>query len=108
MSPIPFQENIASKPHKAEASAKGPFGLPIGDFGLFASVLISLASGFLAFFLTTFVGIVSILFYNTIGHHSVDFSLSYKVFALPVGLAVLAVALAVLGTLWLRRKFAGK
>ena len=82
--------------------------MPIGDFGLFASLLISLASGFLAFFLTTFVGIVSILFYNTIGHHSVDFALSYKVFALPVGIAVLAVALVVLGFLWLRRKFAGR
>lgn len=108
MTPVPSQENIALKSHKAGASASGPFGLPIGDFGLFASLLISLASGFLAFFLTTFVGIVSILFYNTIGHHSVDFSLSYKVFALPVGIAVLAVALVVLGTLWLHRKFAGR
>lgn len=108
MTPVPSQENIALKSHNTGASAAGPFGLPIGDFGLFASLLISLASGFLAFFLTTFVGIVSILFYNTIGHHSVDFALSYKVFALPVGIAVLAVSLVVLGFLWLRRKFAGR
>ena len=43
------------------------FGLPLGNFGLFASLLISFSAGFLAFFLTTFFGIFGILFYNSHG-----------------------------------------
>lgn len=83
------------------------FGLPLGNFGLFASLLIAFSSGFLSFFLTTFFAIFGILFYNTAGHHSVDFAIAYKLIALPIGLAVLAVSLLFFGFLWIRRKFAG-
>jgi hypothetical protein len=80
------------------------FGLPLGNFGLFASVLISFSAGFLAFFLTTFFGIFGILFYNSIGGHTADYARAYKDFALPVGIAVLLVCLLFFGFLWIRRK----
>lgn len=80
------------------------FGVPVGDFGLFASLLLSFSMGFLAFFATCFVSILAILAYNSAGHHSVDFADSYRYAALPVGLLVLAVSLVTLLGLWLRRK----
>ena len=80
------------------------FGLPLGNFGLFASLLISFSAGFLAFFLATFFAIFGILFYNSIGHHAVDYATTYKVIALPIGLVVLVVGLFFFGFLWIRRK----
>jgi hypothetical protein len=107
MTPVHSQE----RPDVNSPGVKGGdgriFGLPLGNFGLFASLLIALCSGFLAFFLVTFLSIFGILFYNTIGHHSVDFAIAYKVIALPVGAGVLVVALFLLGFLWVRRKLAG-
>lgn len=80
------------------------FGAPVGDLGLFASLLMGTAAGFGAFFASTFFAIISILIYNTVTHHTVDFALSYKRVGLPVGLVVLAVSLSYLGMLWVRRK----
>lgn len=79
------------------------FGVPLGDLGWFTTLLMSFASGFGAFFLGTFCGIVSILIYNTSGHHAVDYALSYRRVGLPAGLVVLVVVLGYLGTLWVRR-----
>src|SRR5664279_1530692 len=76
------------------------FGLPLGNFGPFASLLISFAAGFLAFFLTTFFGIFGILFYNSIGHHTMDYATAYKEIAFPVGIVVLIVGLFFFGFLW--------
>ena len=83
------------------------FGIPLGDFGLFATVLLSFSLGFLAFFATCFVAIFGILIYNSAGHHNMNFADSYRYIALPVGLAVLAVSLIVLLGFWLRRKLSG-
>jgi hypothetical protein len=80
------------------------FGVPLGDLGWFASLLMSFALGFAAFFAATFCAIIGILFYNTATHHAVDFALTYKLFGLPFGVFVLGVALAYLGTLWVRRQ----
>ena len=79
------------------------FGVPVKDMGLFASLLMGFASGFLAFFASTFVGIVSILFYNTGGHHTVDYAYSYTRVGLPIGLVCGVIALSYLGMLWIRR-----
>jgi hypothetical protein len=79
-------------------------GAPVGDLGWFASLLMGTAAGFAAFFAATFCGIISILIYNSAGHHAVDFALSYKRVGLPVGLVVLTVSLSYLGTLWVRRQ----
>jgi uncharacterized membrane protein len=80
------------------------FGVPLGDLGWFTSLLMSFALGFAAFFAATFCAIIGILFYNTATHHAVDFALTYKLVGLPVGVFVLGVALAYLGTLWVRRQ----
>jgi hypothetical protein len=80
------------------------FGVPLGDLGWFASLVMSVALGFLAFFAATFCAIVGILFYNTATHHAVDFALTYRRVGLPVGLVVLVVAMGYLGTLWVKRQ----
>jgi hypothetical protein len=79
------------------------FGVPIGDLGWFASLLMGTATGFAAFFFGTFLGIVSILIYNTATHHAVDFSLSYRRVGFPLGVLTLVVAYIYLATLWTRR-----
>jgi hypothetical protein len=73
--------------------------------GWFASVLMGVATGFMAFFASTFLAIVFILIYNTGAHGSIDFTISYRLVGLPIGLIMMAVALAYMGTLWCRRIF---
>ena len=79
------------------------FGVPLGDLGWFASLLMGTAAGFAAFFAATFCGIIGILAFNLATHHAVDLTISYRWIGLPVGLVVLVVALGYLGTLWVRR-----
>ena len=81
------------------------FGVPVGDLGWFSSLLMAAASGFMAFCIGTFLGIVGVPTYNSMTHHSVDLSYSYKAVGLPLGLTVLVLALGYLGTLWTKRKF---
>lgn len=106
---LPEEFAVASQRQRdPNASTKGKiFGLPLDNFGPFASLLIALSTGFIAFFLTTFVAIFAILFYNSSGHHAVDFAVAYKVIALPFGILVAAVSLFFLGFLWIRRKLTG-
>jgi hypothetical protein len=78
-------------------------GIPIGDLGWFTSLLMGVASGFVAFFASTFCAIITLLIWNSTTHANVDYALSYRRVGLPVGLFVLIVALSTLGTFWLRR-----
>ena len=80
------------------------FGAPVGDLGWFASLLMGTATGFAAFFASTFLAIFGILIYNSVTHRAVDFALSYRRVGLPVGLTVMAVALGYLGMLWAKRQ----
>jgi hypothetical protein len=84
------------------------FGVPLGDFGIFSSLLLSFSLGFASFFLATFLAIFALLFYNEGGHHNVDFADTYKFVGLPVGLIVLAASLVFFGSLWIRRKASGR
>jgi hypothetical protein len=84
-------------------AAGHPFGVPLADLGWFGSLLIAVASGFMAFFASTFCAIVAFLIYNSVAHANIDYSLTYRRVGLPVGLAVMAIAFVYLGTLWLRR-----
>ena len=84
------------------------WGIPLGDFGLFSSLLLSFSLGFASFFLATFLAIFGLLFYNEGGHHDVDFADTYKFVGLPVGLVVLTVSLVFFGSLWTRRKISGR
>ena len=83
------------------------FGIQIGDFCLFATLLLSLSLGFISFFASCFVAIFGILIYNSAGHHNINFADSYLYIALPTGLVVLAISLVTLLGLWLRRKLSG-
>ena len=92
-------------PHHVErARREGTLlGLPLGDLGLFQSLLMGFATGFLAFFLATFLSIIGLLLYSSFGHHTVDFAIAYKRIGLPIGLGVGALALGFLGFQWVRR-----
>ena len=79
------------------------FGVPLGDLGWFASLLMGVASGFMAFFAATFCAIVFILIYNGAFHGTIDFALSYRRVGFPIGIIVMAIALGYLGRLWLKR-----
>ena len=79
-------------------------GIPLGELGWFQTLLMSFATGFAAFFATTFVAIMSLLVYMMVTSKHPDFALSYIDAGLPVGLVVLVVALGYLGSLWVRRK----
>jgi hypothetical protein len=83
-------------------------GIPLGDFGLFSALLLSLASGFLAFFGTCFLAIIGLLCWNLIGHNHVNYADSYLYIAFPIGLVVLAAALVFFTGTWLRRRLSGK
>ena len=80
------------------------FGAPVRDLGWLASLIMGLAVGMAAFFIGTFLGIVSILFYNAFGHKA-DFAISYRLIGLPLGVLVSVIALSYLGTFWAKRVF---
>jgi hypothetical protein len=82
-------------------------GLPVGDFGLFASGLLAVSLGLAGFCASCFLSIIGILIYNSAGHHAVDYADSYHYIALPVGVAVLVVSGLVLAMLWVRRQVRG-
>jgi hypothetical protein len=94
-----------SSPTTAQPASHGGslFGVPVGDFGWFATILIGAAAGFMAFFASTFCAIVFILIYNTVAHSPIDFALSYRRVGFPIGIVVLIAALSYLGTLWFKR-----
>lgn len=80
------------------------FGVPLGDLGLFTTLLMSAAVGFAAFFAATFCAIITLLFYKAATSHMPDFTITYKWVGIPAGIVVLLLTLAYLGTLWVKRK----
>ena len=87
----------------AKTFAKGYlFGAPVKDLGWFASLIMGLASGMVAFFLTTFLGIAFVLFWNAAGHHA-DYTVTYRLIGLPIGVLVALLSLTYLGTFWVKR-----
>lgn len=79
-------------------------GFPLQGFSLFQSLLLSFASAFFAFFLTTTLAIFALLAWNLFGHHTVNYADSYLYVGLPVGLVTLLIALPLFATLWIRAK----
>lgn len=78
-------------------------GIPLGDFGFFSCILLSLASGFLAFFGSCFLAIIGLLCWNSLMHQAVNYADSYRYVGLPTGVAVLVFGFLFLATAWLRR-----
>jgi hypothetical protein len=80
------------------------FGFPLKGFGFFTSLLLAFAAAFFTFFATTCIAIFSLLAWNLIGHHAVNYADSYLYVGFPAGLLVLVVALPLFGVLWVRAK----
>lgn len=79
-------------------------GFPLEGFGFFTSLLLAFASAFFAFFAATFLAIMSLLVWNEILGHTVNYADTYRYVGLPAGLGMLSIALPVFGTLWVRAK----
>jgi hypothetical protein len=79
------------------------FGIPLGDLGWFQSLLMGVATGMAAFFLTTFLAILAMLIYMLATGAHPDFAMSYRRAGFPAGVIVMALALAFLGVQWSRR-----
>ena len=84
------------------------FGIPVGDLGFFANLLIAVALGFITFFGVTFLSIFSLLIYNSVAHHRIGMDVGYKYVAFPAGIVVLVVSLALLVGLWARNRLTGQ
>jgi hypothetical protein len=79
-------------------------GFPLAGFSLFQSLLLAFASAFFTFFATTCAAIFSLLAWNLLGGHTVNYADSYLYVGFPAGALVLVVALPLFGTLWIRAK----
>lgn len=79
-------------------------GFPLEGFGLFTSLLLAFATAFFTFFATTTLAIFSLLAWNLIGGHSVNYAYSYRYVGFPAGLIALAIALPIFGVLWVRAR----
>jgi hypothetical protein len=92
--------------HTAQAGRLGKtvFGFPLEGFGFFSSLLLAFASAFFTFFATTCIAIFSLMFWNGLLGHHVNYADTYRYVGFPAGVAVLVVALPFFGFLWVRAK----
>jgi len=96
---------VMSQTAHSSRTAGGSFlGFPLEGFSLFQSLLLSVAAAFFTFFACTFLAIVSLLVWNGLGRHSVNYADTYLYVGFPAGLIVLIVALPFFGTLWVRAR----
>jgi hypothetical protein len=79
-------------------------GFPLEGFSLFQSLLLAVASGFFTFFATTCIAIFSLLAWNVLGGHQVNYADTYRYVGFPAGVLVLVVALPFFLVLWIRAK----
>lgn len=92
----------------ASAQPARLLGIPLGDFGLFSCVFLAVAAGFLSFFASCALAILSLLAWNSVAHGHISYTDAYRWIALPTGLGVMAVGLVFLTGTWLWRKLAGE
>jgi hypothetical protein len=90
---------------QSQRHPRGTFlGFPLEGFSFFQSLLLAFTSAFFAFFAATTVAIFSLLAWNLVGHHTVNYADSYLYVGLPAAVVVLLIALPLFGTLWIRAK----
>jgi hypothetical protein len=82
-------------------------GFPLKGFSFFQSLLLAFTSAFFAFFLATMIAIFSLLAWNLVGRHTVNYADSYLYVGFPAGVVVLVIALPLFATLWIRAKVKG-
>lgn len=92
------------QPAHSPRSGGSILGFPLEGFSFFQSLLLSLASAFFTFFASTFLAIVSLLVWNNLGHHAVNYADTYLYVGFPAGVLVLVLALPFFGVLWVRAK----
>ena len=93
--------------HSAETQRHpgGTFlGFPLEGFSFFQSLLLAFAAAFFTFFATTAIAIFSLLAWNLIGHHNVNYADSYLYIGFPSAIVMLFIALPLFGILWIRAK----
>jgi hypothetical protein len=90
--------------HSAQMRDGKVFGFPLAGFSLFQSLLLAVASAFFTFFATTCIAIFSLLAWNLLGHHSVNYADTYRYVGFPAGVLVLILALPFFLVLWVRAK----
>jgi hypothetical protein len=90
--------------HSTQPASGSFLGFPLEGFSLFQSLLLALASAFFTFFAATFLAIVSLLVWNGLLHHTINYADSYRYVGFPAGVLVLLLALPLFGTLWIRAK----
>jgi hypothetical protein len=103
--------NSGPAPHPGSDPARATLhvcGVPVGDFGFFASALIAIVLGFITFFGVTFLSIFGLMIYNRAGGHHVTLDTAYKFIALPAGIFMSIVSLAMLLGIWLHRKLTAR
>lgn len=100
------QGNSRGNPSPSSGSAVrgNVLGFPLAGFSLFQSMLLSLAAAFFTFFLTTCVAIFSLLVWNGLLHHTINYADSYRYVGFPAGVLVLIVAVPFFAVLWIRAK----
>jgi len=79
-------------------------GFPLEGFSLFQSMLLAVASAFFTFFFTTCLAIFSLLVWNGLLHHTVDYADTYRYVGFPAGVLMLLIAVPFFCTLWIRAK----
>lgn len=95
-------ESAQTQSSGSRTSSGTVLGFPLKGFGFFQSLLLSFAAAFFTFFASTFLAIFTLLIWNGIGGHTVDYADTYRYIGFPAGVIVLVVALPFFGTLWLR------
>ncbi len=102
-------QNISADPPSDRRNQDATiFKIPVGKLGLLSSILMGGACGFIVFFATFFLAIIGMTIYDAATHTSMlNLNISYLYIAAPVGLLAMAVSLAYLLTVWVRRKMSG-
>lgn len=81
------------------------FGAPVGDFSFFQTLLFTFAFTIGGMMAGTFLGIVSLMVWQLAGHHTVDYSDTYKYGGLPLSILMFVASAIYLGSLYIRRVF---
>jgi hypothetical protein len=82
------------------------FRVPIGRLGLLSRVMVSLACGFITFFVAFVLAILGVAIYDSVKGISIaNLNIAYLYIAAPAGIAVLLASFIYLVGAWVRGKF---
>jgi hypothetical protein len=91
--------------HAGQHAGKKILSFPLEGFGLYSSMLLILAAGFLTFFVTTCLAIFALLVWNLFDPHVLRYAAdTYRYVGFPAGVIAMVVAFAIFTTLWIRAK----